>query len=194
MCVAHGHIRDLAIDYVDRQGHITPVEINGTMLRADDGPRILALCRDVTERKKAARALSAAKDRLQAVLDSITDCYIALDYQWRFIEINPAAARMLFHRPAAELIGKVVWEEFPQLVGGDAWRQYHIAVAAGCPVHFETLSDLADGAWFEVHAYPRDGRLEIYNRDITERKKAEEQSAFAEHHPRTACRRTNRPG
>lgn len=46
-----GGVRNLEIDYVDRQGKNTPVEINATVLRRNDSLQIVALCRDVSERK-----------------------------------------------------------------------------------------------------------------------------------------------
>ena len=47
-----GVIKDLVIDYVDGYGHITPVEINATIVMDADSQLFLALCRDVTNRKK----------------------------------------------------------------------------------------------------------------------------------------------
>ena len=48
-------------------------------------------------------------------------------------------------------------------------------MAENRPVHFETRSVIARGKWFEIHAYPRNGLLEAYVRDITERKVMEQE-------------------
>ena len=175
ICITQGRVRDVPLDHVDKQGRVTPIEGHATLLRTEHGDRIMVLCRDVTERRRAAEALQVAKDRLQSVLDSLTDSYVVLDHRWRFLEMNPIAEKMLFRRPASELVGKVFWEEYPQLVDTEFHRQYHIAVAEGRPVHFEAMSVLTPGTWLEVHAYPRAGRFEIYTRDISQRKQAEEQ-------------------
>ncbi len=50
-CIRNGMIRNLEIDYVDKQGKITPVEINATVINTNKGKQILTLCRDITERK-----------------------------------------------------------------------------------------------------------------------------------------------
>jgi two-component system sensor histidine kinase KdpD len=46
-------------------------------------------------------------------------------------------------------------------------------VAENRPVHFEVHSVLNEGHWWEVHVYPREGRLDVYARDITKRKQTE---------------------
>ena len=100
--------------------------------------------------------VAVAKDRLETVLASITDAYLVLDSDWRFVEVNPVAETQAFDRPASELLGKVIWEVFPLAVGGVVYEQYHAAVASGHPVHFEAKSRIRD-KWWEVHAYPRAG-------------------------------------
>jgi PAS domain S-box-containing protein len=57
-CVRDGFIRDLEIDYVDAARHTTPVENNATVVKDGETFRILALCRDVTERKQTENLLS----------------------------------------------------------------------------------------------------------------------------------------
>jgi PAS domain S-box-containing protein len=52
-----GLIRNLEIDYVDRHGRITPVEINATAVTMGGKPLMLAICRDITARRKAADEL-----------------------------------------------------------------------------------------------------------------------------------------
>jgi PAS domain S-box-containing protein len=128
--------------------------------------RLLLRLRETTD------SLRRTNERLNAVLSTITDVYFSVDFQWRFIEMNPAAER-IFGRPARELIGKSYTGEFPQTAGSDFLRVYEKARTEARPVHFEGRSAI-NGGWFEVHAYPRDDRLEVYAREITERKRAEE--------------------
>jgi diguanylate cyclase (GGDEF)-like protein/PAS domain S-box-containing protein len=52
-CARDGFIRNLVIDYVDRHGRITPVEINATVIARGDSVQIISLCRDIAERKQA---------------------------------------------------------------------------------------------------------------------------------------------
>jgi PAS domain S-box-containing protein len=156
-------------------------------------PAIAVTAFDITERDRAERALrktqaelevrvqertaelAAANERLQSVLGTITEAYMAFDSDWRFLTLNEVSETKIFGRPAKELIGKVIWDEYPQTVGQEVYRQYHLAVETRQPVHFETPSRIVPGRWFEVHAYPRADRLEVFSRDITERKRAEEE-------------------
>jgi two-component system cell cycle sensor histidine kinase/response regulator CckA len=52
-CAAQGFIRNLEIDYVDKKGRRTPVEINATVMPAQADFRIVSLVRDITVRKQA---------------------------------------------------------------------------------------------------------------------------------------------
>jgi diguanylate cyclase (GGDEF)-like protein/PAS domain S-box-containing protein len=128
---------------------------------------------DITNRKRIEANLKEANQKLSIVLNSITDAYVVWDDQWYFLEINQVAVREIFGgRPATELLGKVIWEEYPQAVETEFYRQYQTAITEGQPVHFEAKSNI-NGRWWETHAYPYPGRLEAYSRDITERKSAE---------------------
>ena len=131
--------------------------------------------RDITERRNMEAELRESRERFRNVLEGITDGYISMDREWRFVEINPVAEKIVFHRPARELLGKVQWEAYPETVGKEFFHQYHKAVEEKRPVHFEARSVIAEGKWFEIHAYPRGDLLEAYVRDITERKVMEEE-------------------
>ncbi|MBI4545657.1 MAG: PAS domain S-box protein [Gemmatimonadetes bacterium] len=128
---------------------------------------------EVLAREQAARAeAEAARERLTNILESIRDGFVALDRGWRFTYVNRKAEELL-GRPRAELVGRVVWEEFPQSVGSRFYQEYHRALAEQRPVDFEAPSLLVDRI-FEVHAYPAGDGLSVYFRDITERRRAEE--------------------
>ena len=60
-CAKEGFVRNLVIDYVDRKGRVTPVEINATVITDGGALRIVSLCRDVTERKRGELELLASR-------------------------------------------------------------------------------------------------------------------------------------
>jgi len=105
------------------------------------------------------------------VLESITDGYYSLDRHWRFTYLNQNAVEWA-GIVRDEVLGKSIWEVYPQLAGTLFERQARRAVAERIPIHFETPS-LKPGLWREVHIYPRGDGLDVYWRDITERKQAE---------------------
>ena len=132
-----------------------------------------------TTNEKSAEALEreneilrAENERLQVILSHTTEAYFVLDPGWIIQEINPAAEAML-ERPVGSLLGKNIWEEFPQAVGQDFYQHYHRALAEDRPQHFEARS-VTTGRWFEVHVYPYGGWLQVQYTEITGRKRAEE--------------------
>jgi PAS domain S-box-containing protein len=117
------------------------------------------------------KALELATQRNE-ILESITDGFVALDANGRFVYLNRAAGQLI-RGPCDEAIGKCLWEEVPELRGSlveDMFRQVfdkHVAI------HFEYLSPLSN-QWLEIHAYPaQNGGLTAYSSDVSDRKLAE---------------------
>ena len=52
-CFEKGYVRNLEIDYTDKTGNITPIEINAAVVDRKAEIQIIALCRDITRRKKS---------------------------------------------------------------------------------------------------------------------------------------------
>ena len=140
--------------------------------RDDQVETVLVISRDITERKRAEEALLDAHGRTTAILASIADAFYSLDDQWRFVAVNPAAERAPFGRPASEIVGKVIWDVFPKIPGTRIHRHYLDAVEKRSHEHYEARSPL-NGRWYEVFMFPRVGGLDVYMRDIDERKRLE---------------------
>lgn len=124
------------------------------------------------ERDESLEALKESNQRVTRILESITDLFYQLDRDWRFTDVNKQT-ELRFQKTREELIGKVVWEVFPQTVNSPLHTNFYKAVADMTPAHFELPSMIVPGGFFEVHAYPTGSGLTVYLRDITERKKAE---------------------
>lgn len=124
-------------------------------------------------REQAAReAMEAAHHRNQIILESITDAFFTLDNQWCFTYLNQQAERLL-QRTREQLLGKNVWDEFPEAVGSQFYHEYHRAIYQNVSVAFEEYYPPLN-AWFSVHAYPSQEGLSAYFNNITKRKRAEE--------------------
>jgi PAS domain S-box-containing protein len=59
-CFEEGSVRNLELDYRRTDGTILPVEINANAVQTKNGKIIVALCRDITERKAAENQVPAA--------------------------------------------------------------------------------------------------------------------------------------
>jgi PAS domain S-box-containing protein len=128
---------------------------------------------DVTEQKLAQDELQLANQRLQNVLDSITDGLCVLDRDWRYIYFNDNGARLIGLR-AADIVGKQFGDVFKENKTNAFGQGYRRAVETGKTVHFENFYGEPLNKWFEANCYPSADGLTVYFRDVTERKKIEE--------------------
>ncbi|MBF2072571.1 MAG: PAS domain S-box protein [Synechococcales cyanobacterium C42_A2020_086] len=130
-----------------------------------------AMVQETTERKRIERDLSQANQRITALLENMTDAFVALDQDWRITYMNSQAVR-LTDLTLAEVLGKTQWQVWPWSVGRSIEFEYRRAVAEQVPAHFEFLYE-PTMTWYEVHAYPAEVGLGIFFRDISERKHIE---------------------
>jgi PAS domain S-box-containing protein len=127
---------------------------------------------DVTDRKLWESALERANQLVTDVLDGITESFIALDHEWRLTYANrPTADRL--GKPLDEILGKNVWEVYPELVATDLQFELERVMTERVAARFEFLS--RGDLWFDVHVSPSNGGLSAYFVDVTERKKNEEE-------------------
>jgi len=129
--------------------------------------------RELAERNQARVALQESARAMTEILEKTTDAFFAVDREWKFIYLNPEAETLLGRR-RDEVIGKELWKEFPQLNGSPFEVNYRRVMTEQMPVEFEA-SDAAGKVWFEMHAYPSGGGVSVFFRDVTERKRAEEE-------------------
>ena len=112
------------------------------------------------------------RHRITNILESITDAFFAVDRDWRFTYVNSEAERLLAH-PSSELVGEVMWELYPGLIGSEfeqAYRRTAIERIESTVTAFYPDHD----RWYEVHAYPAANGITVYFRDVTNHKQAEE--------------------
>src|ERR687897_394076 len=151
-----------------------------TALRDEEGDLrgFAKVTRDITARKVAEerdRLLAseqAALERATDILESISDAFFAIDGERRFTYIN-GKAEQFWGLSRDELLGKNIWEEFPQAVGSEYYRQIQRAMEEGVTTEFEATFPVL-GTWVAGRAYPSREGLSVYFQDVTERKRAEE--------------------
>jgi PAS domain S-box-containing protein len=129
--------------------------------------------RELAERNHARTALQESARTLTNILENTTDGFFAVDPEWKFTYLNSEAEKLL-ERQRDDLLGKELWEEFPELKNSPFERNYRRVMAERVPVEFEA-SDRAGKIWFEVHAYPGGSGVSVFFRDTTERKRNEEE-------------------
>ncbi|MGY1638417.1 SpoIIE family protein phosphatase [Geodermatophilus sp. SYSU D00742] len=113
---------------------------------------------------------------LQAV-EGMERPLFVLDADWRFRYINPAGARVL-DRTVGELLGRDVWTEFPQAVGGPFEELYRTVSATGVSGSVEAWFEPLD-RWFRADAFRTDAGLVVTYDDVTERRRTEQERSRA---------------
>ncbi|MBV9852589.1 MAG: PAS domain-containing protein [Armatimonadetes bacterium] len=110
------------------------------------------------------------------ILESIPDGFVALDREWRCTHINRQAAAILRRagRTPEDLLGRSIWEAFPGLtqtrLGPECRRALRDQVRAELEEYYPRLD-----AWLEIRACPSERGLLVYFRDITARRRVEEE-------------------
>ncbi|WGV26245.1 MASE1 domain-containing protein [Halotia branconii] len=113
----------------------------------------------------------ALRSRLGNILESMTDAFIAVNQDWQITYVNQQAAK-INGVEAESILGKNLWEYWPQTKDTKFEWEYHRAMSEKVAVHFEALCEPLN-KWFEIHAYPAEDGLGIFFRNITERKQVE---------------------
>jgi len=135
----------------------------------------------LTERlKRAAAQLAEAHRRTIAILEGVSEGFNTFDREWRYTYVNAAAAKMLGKTPE-ELLGRELWEMWPQAAESPFGAAYRRSVAENVPVQVEAFYPEPLNAWIEVRCYPStaDG-LTLFFTDTTERKRTEERLRLLE--------------
>jgi PAS domain S-box-containing protein len=130
---------------------------------------------ELLARERAARTeAEAAQREVTAILESITDAFTALDRNWRYTYINKAAAEIIraAGRDPDDLLGKVVWEEFPEFVGTKFQIELLRAVREGAVVEFDEYYPPLD-AWFQLRVCPSGRSVFVYFENVTEHRRTE---------------------
>ena len=147
--------------------------------------------RDITERKKAEEELRESEERFRTLIEGAPEA-IFLQTGGRFIYVNPAMVRLLGALTPEDLLGKVQF----------TWMapEYHEATRARMKLQLETGKPVPpaervylrfDGSRVPVESTAVPVRINgvdahlVFLRDITERKKAEEQLRQSEEMYRT---------
>jgi PAS domain S-box-containing protein len=126
------------------------------------------ITKDITARKAAELKLKASEQKLTTILESIGDCFFAVDRHWTVTYWNSKAEEVL-QKKRGDILGKNLWEEYRAALPLKFYQEYHRAVAENVVVRFEEFFPPLN-MWVEVSAYPSAEGLSVYFKNVTERK------------------------
>jgi len=167
-----------------KNGVAINVEVSKTVVKDNDGKKngCIYLVRDVTARIQLQKKLKALSENLQEEVnlkvselnyffERIADAFIAFDNDWNYTYLNKAALQ-LHGVTEAEIIGKNIWETYPNLVKEPIYEALQLAKATQQPQRCELYYSEED-KWFVDLIYPSEKGISMYYHDITGKKKAE---------------------
>lgn len=124
------------------------------------------------QRKNTQKELQNTLIERNNILESIGDAFFTLDNNWRITYWNKESERIVGQN-RDELLGKVFWEVFPNLVGTLYEENYKTAVKTGKSIYFQDYFEFLN-IWLDISIYPSENGLSVYYKDITKTKKHEE--------------------
>ncbi len=132
---------------------------------------VCMVTRDITARKEAELEIKEREEQFRTLIERISDAFISFDKDLRYTYMNRKAGEIT-HRDPQSLIGKYVWDVFPEAVGSSTYETFNKAMSEQVYLcntdYFEPLN-----LWQENHLYPSPTGLSVFIRDISERKRAE---------------------
>ena len=127
---------------------------------------------DISRLKQTELALRNTHNRVITILESISDGFFSLDRQFRVTFVNETGARAI-GQTRESMLGRVLWEIFPEAVGSDFERAYRKAMTERVTATTESVYPPLN-AWFEAHAYPSEDGISVFFRDVTDRRRVEQ--------------------
>ena len=121
--------------------------------------------RDVTESVELEASSRTVQQKLESLVESISDAFVLLDHDWRFAYLNLAAESVL-GVTRDDLLGRDVWEAFPHLLGTEFEAVYRRVAATGEPETFEAYYPEPLDTWFSVRAHAGPDGLSVLFQDI----------------------------
>jgi PAS domain S-box-containing protein len=175
MLQEQGKVRDLEVKLRAKSGDIKLGLISAELIDISGEPCILATGRDITEQKRAEKALQESEEKLRELAESITDVFFAMDEQLRYTYWNRASEE-LTGISAENALGKHLLDLFPDSEQTRTVEEFYRKVLrTNKPDSSVNKYQLGDKEFFfEINAYPTRNGLSVFVKDISEQKRAEE--------------------
>ena len=158
--------------HLTRDGRVVFVDVASHAVTYQGRPARFVSARDVT------RLVELEHERT-AMLESISDGFFTLDSEGRFTFLN-GQAETYMERSRAELLGRNVWDAFPQAQD----KIFKVAVDAAIErqlTQYFTAYLEPPGRWFRSAVHPADGGgVSVYFQDVTSERAAETQLRLLE--------------
>ncbi len=176
----HGTIKGIILG-IRKSGQKFPVKISSVIVKNEHGEEVISvIATDISEQKKQEQKLQTLQEEskqlsqleedsrllMETVLDSITDGFFIVDRNWKILFWNKAAEKVM-RKSEKQLIGKNLWEEFPELVLLKDHVDFRTLLEKNQSIRFREYFPMYR-IWAEVSAYPSEKNISVYFKDVTE--------------------------
>ncbi len=128
---------------------------------------------DLSEKKQSEQESLRVLMQLSTTLASINEAFVTLDRDGCFTFVNPESERLL-ERKSAQLLGSRLWDEVEEGGNSRLAPELQQCLQSGLSTEFEVF-DVSRQKWLELRAYSFAEGLAVYFRDVTERRRSQEQ-------------------
>jgi PAS domain S-box-containing protein len=174
-CVEEGEAFDVICQLRKLDGKQPWVRVIGVAERNHQG-RIIAAqgaFQDITTQHEAQLLAAEAERKRQDVLESISDGFYALDKNHIITYINRQAG-VILERDRDEMLGKHLWDLYPDAVGGEFYHQFSWVLENQQTARFQAIYRTL-GKWLDVTVYPIPDGLAVYFHDLSSEREHQEQ-------------------
>lgn len=172
---------------LDKVGTEIPVSMNLGKIDTEDGIVVIAILRDISERRRMEDALRRSNEILEAMQASITESILLVDREGRIVMANPTAAQRLDSTPAG-LAGRALFDLLPGDVATGRREKFEQAFTTR---KAQTIEDRREGRVYSQTFYPVVGSagncdyVAIIAMDVTKLRQNEQALAASERFLRT---------
>ena len=169
-----------------KDGRQYDAELNAALLKDKSGNPVGFICvvRDITERKRAEEALRHSEEHFRSLIENASDIVQVIDGDGTISYASPSFERLLGYKPE-ELVGKNSFGFFHPDDAPEAIKNFSKVIKKGHATKaYEHRFRHKDGSWRVFEAVGKmfvddSGAVSfvVNGRDITERKRAEEEIA-----------------
>jgi PAS domain S-box-containing protein len=132
---------------------------------------VIGYIRDSKKRKVDEKVLSKECGSLKNILENMNDAFVSLDRKGRYTYVNSKAGELIGKNPK-EIIGKIIWEVFPYVVGTAFQLKFEKVIDKKSFSQSEEYYPPFD-KWFLNSMYPTENGIAMYFVDITDLKNIE---------------------
>ena len=167
------------VEHRRKDGDRVPVEVQARLVEIEGKQRVLAVNRDLRERRRAEAALRDSEHKLKMLIESSDDIIVVQDLAGRYVYYN---ARPQYGIRSEDMIGRTPLEVHEPETAAEIVRRVETVGRTGRSLSTETRLNWAGRTlWFNDLTYPilddagAASAVATISRNITERKAREEE-------------------